>query len=55
MKRFVAALAVLLTATAAQAHNDGIHMHPHGTENWLPVAVALGIIALAAVAWKARQ
>ena len=55
MKRFVAALAVLLTATAAQAHNDGIHLHPHGPENSLPVPLALGISALAAVAWKARQ
>ena len=55
MKRFVAPLAVLLTATAAQAHNDGIHMHPHGTENWLPLVAALAVIAVAGLAWKARQ
>lgn len=54
MKHILAPLAVLLTASAAQAHN-GLHMHPHGSESWLPVAVALAVMGVAAAAWKVSK
>lgn len=40
--------AFALTASPALAHS-GAHLHPHGAGNWLTVALALGLIVLAAV------
>lgn len=37
--KFVLPLA--LTATPALAH-EGIHMHPHGSENWIAGAMLIG-------------
>lgn len=37
--KFVLPLA--LTATPALAHN-GVHLHPHGSENWIAGAMLIG-------------
>jgi|GEM_PF-2152931 len=34
-------LPLILTATPALAH-DGIHLHPHGSENWIAGAMLIG-------------
>lgn len=40
--KFVLPLApIALTATPAMAHT-GVHMHPHGSENWIAGALLVG-------------
>ena len=46
-KRLIPAGAALLAATAAQAH-PGAHVHPHDGANWLVMAGALAVLAIAA-------
>ncbi|MDA7427995.1 hypothetical protein PGB28_05965 [Primorskyibacter aestuariivivens] len=43
-------LMAAVSATPALAHS-GAHLHPHGSGDWLTVALALGLIALAAAIW----
>ena len=35
------ALPLFLIATPALAH-DGVHLHPHGSENWIAGAMLIG-------------
>lgn len=46
--------AFALTASPALAHS-GAHLHPHGAGNWLTVALALGLIAVAAAIFIVRK
>lgn len=41
------ALASTFTAGPALAHG-GAHVHPHGAETWIALAIAAGIVAIAA-------
>ncbi|UZD91461.1 hypothetical protein [Cognatishimia activa] len=45
--KFVLPLA--LTATPALAH-EGIHMHPHGSENWIAGVLLIGTCLIVAAA-----
>lgn len=40
-------VAMLLTATTAQSHPAGAHLHPHGAESWVYVLVAVAVVTLA--------
>lgn len=40
-------LPLVLTATPALAHN-GVHLHPHGSENWIAGAMLVGTCAFVA-------
>ncbi len=55
MKRLPAlASAIALTAGPALAH-DGAHLHPHGSESWLPLILAAVTIGGAAALAYARS
>ncbi|MGY3438354.1 MULTISPECIES: hypothetical protein [unclassified Marinovum] len=45
---------LFLTASPALAHS-GAHLHPHGAGNWLTVALALGLVAVAATLMVLRK
>ena len=49
MKTVSLALGGLMIAAQAQAHEAGAHMHPHGSEGWLSLALAAGLMAAAAI------
>lgn len=53
MNKLGMAVAGSVMAGAAQAHEAGVHVHPHGTEGWM--ALAVGLVVLAGyVAWRQR-
>lgn len=53
MKTVGVALAGMILAGAVQAHEAGVHVHPHGSEGWM--ALGVGLVALAGyVAWRQR-
>ncbi|SPJ23501.1 hypothetical protein [Palleronia abyssalis] len=41
-----AAFILFLSALPAAAH-DGVHLHPHGGESWIAVAMGLAVIGAA--------
>lgn len=53
MKKAVVALGGLMVAGAAEAHEAGLHVHPHGSEGWM--ALAFGLVVMAGlVAWRQK-
>ena len=50
----VLALLSLMLASPAWAH-DGVHLHPHGAESWLPVILGSLLIAGAAVLARVKR
>lgn len=53
MKKVVVAVVGVVVAGPVVAHDAGVHVHPHGSEGWM--ALAVGLVALAGlVAWRQR-
>lgn len=54
MFRRLAMIAAGLWAAGPALAHEGAHLHPHGSEGWISVMLALGVIALALglAAWR---
>ncbi|MEQ5869858.1 peptidase M23 [Sagittula sp. NFXS13] len=44
----------MMIAAQAWAHEAGAHMHPHGSEGWLSLALAAVLVLAAMVVWRLK-